>query len=186
MNWPSVPDCWSPPTRCIDTAGAAALRCGPRSQFLARVSCSGRCWTGCSTGCSGCSGYRAAGHRWAAGPEPHRADRPARRGLPARPGHHPPAPRPHRPQGRGAAGRPDRGVRALPRGRGRRDAGGRVPRRLPAGPHPLTFAPHSLWRPTGRPSGAGAGTGSNGAGNEERAQGADAHRFPTGPNGAEA
>ena len=29
MNWPSVPDRWSRPTRGIDTAGAAALRCGP-------------------------------------------------------------------------------------------------------------------------------------------------------------
>ena len=27
MNWPSVPDRWSRPTRGIDTAGAAALRC---------------------------------------------------------------------------------------------------------------------------------------------------------------
>ena len=29
MNWPSVQDRWSRPTRGIDTAGAAALRCGP-------------------------------------------------------------------------------------------------------------------------------------------------------------
>ena len=43
--------------------GAAALRCGPHLRCPPRVSCSGRCWTGCS----GCFGYRTADRHQTAG-----------------------------------------------------------------------------------------------------------------------
>ena len=76
------PDHPGPPTR----QRAAALPCGPHPQCSARVSCSGRCWTGCSTGCSGC--WTAGNHHYGRAHKPNASIARARRvarGRPARP-----------------------------------------------------------------------------------------------------
>lgn len=62
------------------------MRCGPHSLSPARVSCSGRCWTGCSTGCSGC--WTAGNHHYGRAHKPNASIARARRvarGRSARP-----------------------------------------------------------------------------------------------------